>query len=226
MLRPPSSSRETPCAPWDDNTEAIQAYDRLTAQHPAAAERAKALFGKASSLMALKRFEEAGTILRSALARLSAPDRIKAQALVYVTMADRLFEPADKNDAPDHTKALPLYTAALYAGTLPPDLDFRIRVSLAKSRLALLRHANLGDARKDLRGSQRHPHPPMCTRPSCAIFGRPPSLVADSAEHYLTIAAWSTNTGRSPPRGFDLSMSRFPSVNRGNWRAAGSSSVM
>ncbi|HPH02286.1 MAG TPA: tetratricopeptide repeat protein [Spirochaetota bacterium] len=202
------------------HTEAIQAYDRLTAQHPAAAERAKALFGKASSLMALKRFEEAGTILRSALARLSAPDRIKAQALVYVTMADRLVEPADKNVAPDHTKALPLYTAALDAGTLPPDLDFRIRVSLAKSRLALSGHANLEDARKDLEGLlKKTPAPSNVHKAELRyLLGRVFHSLGrrDSAEHYLTIAARSTNTGEIPLLAASdlLNVLGFPSVNR------------
>ena len=171
--------------------EAIESYNMVLADRGAANERAKASFGKAYSLMSLKRFGEAAEILRGELARLSGAERMRAHVLLYVNMADELA--AGKDNRANWVRAVELYTAALDYGELPADLEYRLRVSRAKSQLALGNRRAMQDQRTEFENLlNKSPKPaPRQEAELRYILGRTHRFIGnpDAAEHSLTLAS-------------------------------------
>jgi len=173
--------------------EAIEVYDLILANRYAADEKVKANFGKAYSLMSLKRFGEAEKILRGELERLHGGERMRAHILLYMNMADELSDEGNKEKKPNWFRAIELYTAALEYGDLPADLEYRLRISRARCRLALGNGQALLDQRTELDGilTKTPKVSPQQEAETRYFLGRTYRFVGnmDAAEHHLTIAA-------------------------------------
>ncbi|MDR2733058.1 MAG: tetratricopeptide repeat protein [Spirochaetota bacterium] len=174
--------------------EAIEAYTRVLSARNAVNERAKASYGKAQSLISLKRFGEAAEILQGELVRLGETARASAQVLILMNMADELSSPDEAGDTkPNYARAMELYTSALDYDNLPADLQYRLRVSRAKCRIALRNMAALRTQKTEFEDMLAKT-PRGDTRRDAELryyLGKTQHLLGnmDAAEHHLAIAA-------------------------------------
>ena len=104
--------------------DAIAALDRLTKDHPTSALKMKAAFKKGDVLAAKKEFALASQIYETQVAAITAPERRKKLAMIYVEAGREFLLPKDAKDptfVPNHAAAHNLLTKAIDLEALGTD---------------------------------------------------------------------------------------------------------
>ncbi len=117
--------------------DAIAALDRLVKDHAASPLRMKALFKKGDVLAAKKEFALASQIYDTQVAAITAPERRKKLAMIYVEAGREFLVPKDAKDptfVPNHVAAHNLLAKALDLEALGTDEE-AVRVNVIECEL-------------------------------------------------------------------------------------------
>ncbi len=124
---------------------AIAALDRLLKEHPGSALRMKSVFKKGDILAARKEYALAASIYDAQVAALTAPERRKRLAMIYVDAGREFLKPKDPKDAtfqPDPAAAHKLLSKALELDALGADEE-GVRADLVACELKGFPHEQL-----------------------------------------------------------------------------------